>query len=141
MGDFFILDTDTITLWQNGHEPLKAKRAEHEFDLIAASVITVEEALGGWYNLLRRPPQNPEMLAGIYLRMTETVSFLGTLPIVTFDAAVILRFEQLRALKLNVGHNDLRIAAIALENNAIVVTRNIRDFERVPGLQVENWAE
>ncbi len=43
-------------------------------------------------------------------------------------------------MKLNVGKNDLRIAAIALENGAIVVTRNERDFRRVPGLAVENWA-
>ncbi len=44
-------------------------------------------------------------------------------------------------MKLNVGHDDLRIAAIALENNAVVVTRNTRDFARVPELKVENWAE
>ena len=35
---------------------------------------------------------------------------------------------------MNVGSNDLKIAASALENNAIVVTRNARDFGRVPGL-------
>ena len=43
-------------------------------------------------------------------------------------------------MKLNVRANDLRIAAIALENSAIVVSRNLRDFQRVPGLQVEDWS-
>ena len=52
-----------------------------------------------------------------------------------------MRFETLKAMRLNVGANDLRIAAIALENDATVVTRNTRDFERVPGLRIENWAE
>jgi tRNA(fMet)-specific endonuclease VapC len=45
----------------------------------------------------------------------------------------------LKALRLNVKKMDLRIAAIALENSAIVVTRNLRDFQRVPGLMVEDW--
>jgi tRNA(fMet)-specific endonuclease VapC len=52
----------------------------------------------------------------------------------------IARFETLLGLKLNVGKKDLRIAAIALEAGCAVVTRNERDFRRVPGLAVENWA-
>jgi tRNA(fMet)-specific endonuclease VapC len=34
---------------------------------------------------------------------------------------------------------DLRTAAIALENSAVVVTTNVRDFQRVPGLVVPDW--
>jgi len=41
--------------------------------------------------------------------------------------------------RLNVGSNDLKIAATALEQNATVVTRNLRDFGRVPGLTCEDW--
>ena len=46
----------------------------------------------------------------------------------------------MRVAKLNVGGMDLRIAAIALENNATVVTRNVVDFQRIPGLLIEDWA-
>jgi len=44
-------------------------------------------------------------------------------------------------MKLNVGRNDLRLAALALELNATVVTDNIRDFGRVPGLLWADWTK
>ena len=53
--------------------------------------------------------------------------------------AAIARFDGLAKLKLGVKKNDLRIAAIALEVGGIIVTRNLRDFQRVPGLNCEDW--
>jgi len=46
--------------------------------------------------------------------------------------SAIARYDHLRKLKLNVGRNDLRLAALALELNATIVSDNIRDFIRVP---------
>lgn len=59
----------------------------------------------------------------------------------TFSEAAIRRYNALLAMMLNIGKMDLRIAAIALEENAVVITRNLRDFGRVPGLACENWAD
>ncbi len=49
-------------------------------------------------------------------------------------------FEFLIRAKRNVKHNDVRIAAIAKDIGPTVVTRNHRDFGRVPGIFIEDWA-
>jgi hypothetical protein len=50
-------------------------------------------------------------------------------------------FEQLRARKIRMSTMDLRIACIAIINDRILLTRNFRDFEKVPELRLENWTQ
>jgi tRNA(fMet)-specific endonuclease VapC len=57
-----------------------------------------------------------------------------------YTEAAIARVAQLKALRRNVGLMDLRIAAVAMENQAVVVTRNRRDFGRIPGLSIDDWS-
>lgn len=65
---------------------------------------------------------------------------LSRLAILSFTEPAIARYEQLAALKVKVGKMDLRIAAVTLEHGGVLVTRNLRDFQRIPNLIVENWA-
>ncbi len=85
-------------------------------------------------------PKDPDGLAFVYQQLTDNVKHLAQFPLLTFTKPAILRTHQLLAMKLGVRKMDLRIAAIALEHNAIVVTRNLRDFQRVPNLLVEDWS-
>jgi tRNA(fMet)-specific endonuclease VapC len=80
-------------------------------------------------------------LAKVYDRLSAAVRSLSRLAILSFSEAAIRRSKALQASKLNVRKMDLRIAAIAQEHQAVVVTRNVRDFQRVPNLVVEDWSK
>ena len=135
----YVLDTDILTLYQLGDPTVRDRVGELAPDALAVTIITVEEQLSSWYTLLRRTKDRAE-LARIYDRFTDNVRFFSQLQVLSFSEAAIGRFEELKAMKLGIRGMDLRIAAIALEHNATVVTRNRRDFERVPDLQVEDWS-
>lgn len=136
----YILDTDILTLLQDGDPLVKQRVESHLKQEIAITIISAEEQLTGWYTKIRRS-HTPTTLAQAYERLTRNVCYLAQLPtILTFSEPAILRFEQLKSLKLNVPGNDLRIAAITLEQSGTLVTRNLRDFQRVPNLVVEDWS-
>ena len=135
-----ILDTDTLTLYRQGRYPLVLRINQRPLNEIATTAITVEEQLTGWQALLRHS-KSDDHLAQTYLRLTEAVRVLSGIHIVTFAEAAVRRYHLLLEMKLNVKKMDLRIAAIALEEGATVITRNLRDFERVPDLRCENWVD
>jgi tRNA(fMet)-specific endonuclease VapC len=57
-----------------------------------------------------------------------------------FCLPAMTRHTHLLRQHLNIGSNDLKIAAIAMEGGGTVVTRNTRDFGRIPGLIWEDWS-
>jgi tRNA(fMet)-specific endonuclease VapC len=58
-----------------------------------------------------------------------------------FTQPAIERYEELKQRNLKVKKTDLRIAAIVIEQDAVLVTRNARDFGRIPGLRIEDWSK
>src|SRR5437667_12267087 len=126
--ELYLLDTDTVSLYQHGHPGVCAAVADHASSAVVISVMTVEEQLSGWYSELRRAKKAP-MLAAIYQRMAKTVRFYAKFPILSFTEPAIARYEDLKRFKIRIGKIDLRISAIALEHDAVIVTRNVKDFK------------
>lgn len=73
-----------------------------------------------------------------YAKLAKTILFLTQLPTVAYDQSAEDEFQQFRSIRM--GTKDLQIASIALTNQLIVVTRNRRDFSRVPGLTIADWS-
>jgi tRNA(fMet)-specific endonuclease VapC len=61
------------------------------------------------------------------------------LPIVLFDQAAAAMFDSLKSQRIQLATMDMRIAAIALSSGLILLTRNSRDFGKVPELMMEDW--
>ncbi len=135
----YIFDTDTLTLYERMNPAVVRNVFYHLADDIRVSSITVEEQLAGWFGALRSA-RTPQQIEAAHVRLSAAVRLLSNWDIVPFTAPAEARYQSLLKQRLNVGGNDLRIAAIALEVGAAVVTRNRRDFARVPGVVWEDWS-
>lgn len=73
------------------------------------------------------------------------VKFTTNIPVIPFDAPAAIEYGKICAYLHKrgtpIGTMDMLIAAHALALGLTVVTNNVREFERVPGLMIENWAE
>ena len=135
----FVMDTDTLTLFQEGHAEVCAEFLQRPVGSVGITVLSVEEQLSGWYTQLRQA-KRPERLAWAYRRLSESVRFLARLEILTYDEKAMERFDRLRKQKIKIGRTDLRIAAAVLGYYATLVTENTRDFKQVPGLKFVSWS-
>jgi tRNA(fMet)-specific endonuclease VapC len=136
-----LLDTDTFTLHHAGHVKV-AERTSNAAEIPRLTIVTQIEALRGRQEALVKAEDGERLLRAQRLLMS-TVQHLALFQIVPLDDAAAAEFDRLRQAKglKKIGRNDLLIASIALANKATLVTRNTKDFGKVPGLRIENWAD
>jgi tRNA(fMet)-specific endonuclease VapC len=137
----YVLDTDLLSLYQRNHPQVSARiRLARQNGLrLTTTVITVEEQYAGRLAQVRKS-QTSETLIAAYSRLTATFSLFSQLEILGYEISADNYFRQFRQMRIRIGTQDLRIASIALAHNAIVVTRNRKDFEQVPDLIIEDWS-
>ena len=139
-----LLDSDHLTVAVNKrhsqyaglHERIESTDDE-EF---STTFVSVEEQCRGW---LARINSVPDVLNQVsaYRRLAAFFIFLRDWDIVPLDKDCATEFMRLRKSRIRIGTNDLKIAAIAISNSALLLSANLRYFQRVPGLRVENWLE
>ena len=135
----YVLDTDHVSLILSNHPQVTANAAQHQ---IAISIITVQELFNGWMGRINHPSQI-DNLPALYSKLSLTIKYLQTVEILDFTVETDQCLKNLlRAnppLRKNRLQKDMRIAAIALSLNLPIATRNRRDFELVPNLQMIDW--
>ena len=85
--------------------------------------------------------RNPRALVEAYAHLRQHALNYSRIPIIAFHEPAALLALSLQKSKLRLGTMDIRIAAIALVNDALLISRNLRDFQRVPDLRVEDWTD
>jgi tRNA(fMet)-specific endonuclease VapC len=135
-----MLDTDHVSLFFRGNSSVRDRILQSDPESLSISIVTAEEICQGWLSEINRHTQASQSsrLLLAYAEFYKALEFFRTIQIVSFDSIAYRQFEVLRRQSRRMDTRDLRIAAIALSTNSILITRNQRDFEQIPNLQIEN---
>lgn len=129
----YMLDTNIVIYTiRNKPEQVRQQFGRHEGQLCVSSV-TVGELIYG-AEKSARPEQNLSVVDGL----------LARLEVLDFDYAAAQQFGQIRAelarLGTPIGPYDQMIAGHARSRGMILVSNNLKEFERVANLRLEDWA-
>lgn len=137
----YIFDTDHLSLIQrNGQEGKRIlfKLSAIEATEVAVTVITYEEQIRGRLSVLSKARTLDEQILA-YQGLQQLAADYQSIVIVPFSRIAALTHQRLRKAYPRLGNMDLKIAAIALTSNAILLTRNQSDFGQIADLQIEDW--
>ena len=131
----FLLDSDSCIGILNGSSPalVDALRQRTTRQIVLSSVVKAELLYGARHS--RQVDDNLALLAEFFTAF-ESLPFDDR----AAEHAGLVR-AQLAAAGTPIGPNDLLIAATALANDVTLVSRNTREFSRVPGLRLVDWSE
>jgi tRNA(fMet)-specific endonuclease VapC len=107
---------------------------------IGTTIIGLEEQMRGWLAAIAKERQ-PRRQVAAYRELYRLFEFFSHLHIALFDDRAVAKYDELRSSGVRIGTMDLKMASIALVNSAKLLTANKRDFEKVPGLEFENWLD
>jgi tRNA(fMet)-specific endonuclease VapC len=139
----FVLDTDHVSLLERAGS-LEPKRLRARLERIpveerATTIISFEEQTRGWMSYLAKARSLVQQI-GAYRRLKLQLDNYCAMKVLDFGERAASQFQRLSKLRLGVGTMDLRIAAIVLACDATLLTRNLKDFRKVPGVRFEDWA-
>jgi tRNA(fMet)-specific endonuclease VapC len=139
----YILDTDHLSFIQRKGQEGKnilARLSRLSEDVeVAVTVITYEEQIRGRLNFISKSRTTDETVKG-YQGLQQTLVDYQSIVVIHFNNIAIVEHQRLRKTYPRLGNMDLKIAAIALVNNAILLTRNKSDFGQIMELKIEDWS-
>lgn len=134
----YVLDTDHVSLHQRKDPLVTARIESHPATEMAVTAVTLGEQMRG---RLAQLGKKKVSLSAAYELLRTTSEYFCSINVLPFDEDAHRRYEGLRSQKIRIGKMDLRIAAVVLGRDAVLVTRNLGDFQQVRGLKIEDWSK
>jgi len=139
-----VLDTDHLSIleWEAGDDAQRLLRrlAQLASDGAATTIINFEEQMRGWLAYLARARTLTQQVEA-YRRLKKHLDNYRAIPVLAFDLQAATEFHRLRRSHRGIGTMDLKIAATVIVNGATLLSRNLADFHKIPGLKVEDWTK
>ena len=136
-----VLDTSYVSLFQYPEDvhgnALGERLADSPDRDIVTTAITPEEQMRGWLSAIHAQ-RDVQRQVQYYERLIGLFRFFANWRILPFSESAAEKFRLLRRQRVRIGTMDLKIASIVLVHNATLLSDNLRDFQRVPDLRVEN---
>ena len=138
----FLLDTQHITVLQTKSQPafsaLDRRMNQHPASAFYYCVVSLHEQSIGAHAYINQATKAAGVIRGYQMLQRMLKSFCGA-QLLAFDQGAADQVDLIRSQGVSIRAMDLRIAAIALANNCTVLTKNFKDFKKVPRLTVEDW--
>lgn len=138
----FVFDTDHLTILRRGcgaeFTNLYHRLMQFDDDAFFITIVSFQEELLGWNSYVAKSRSEEGAAAG-YLKLAEVLTEFAQSQLLLYDEGAIEVFAELRKQRIRIGTMDLRIGAIALAHGMTVLTRNTRDFEKIPHLLIDDW--
>jgi tRNA(fMet)-specific endonuclease VapC len=140
----WILDTDHVSLLEHDQTPVAARLWQrlHALnpDEYCASIISYEEQCRGWLEYIKKKTSSVQQVSA-YRKLRRQLEHYCAIKVIDFDEHAAIEFQRLRSEKIRIKTMDLKIASVTLALQATLLTRNSKDFIKVPGLQFEDWTK
>jgi tRNA(fMet)-specific endonuclease VapC len=138
--EMLVLDTDHLVELDRGSAQgaVLRQKLENAEDTVATTIISAEEQFRGWLAQIHRQHDPHEQIAA-YQRLQRRIAFFAEWNVLPWDTDAADILQRLRRRRIRIGTMDLKIASIVLAHDATLLSRNLRDFQQVPGLRVEDW--
>ena len=136
-----LLDTDhfsVLTDARHARHAQLAARLLNADETVAVPVVAVEEQLRAWLAQIHRV-RDVRRQVDPYNRLVRLMEVLSEWEIARWTERAAGEFARLRRTRVRIGTQDLKIAALAIAADAFLLSANLRDFDQVPGLRVEDW--
>jgi tRNA(fMet)-specific endonuclease VapC len=134
-------DTDVLTEVLLGNDAFVARAEAIPPDQQAVPILVVEEMIRGRLQVIRQAEAGKAKvkLEQAYHLFEQAFDDLRSVAVLSYTSEADALFQKWRKQKIRVPTHDLRIGAICVSRSATLISRNRRDFERIPGLKVEFW--